>query len=86
MTIGDFSQWTPDSESYPSTVLRADLIASLDAIDCADDVNDRLTFGEQSSLLTHPANVCAVFFTPRRDDHVPHRERHYLGVLHKHTA
>ncbi|MGW2977178.1 hypothetical protein [Streptomyces humidus] len=76
----------PDSESYSSTVLREDLIAGLDATDCRHDVNDRLTFGEQSSVLTRPANVCAVFFTPHREEHVPHRERHYLGVIHKHTA
>ncbi|MDQ0791530.1 hypothetical protein [Streptomyces sp. B1I3] len=76
----------PDSESYPSTVLREDLIAGLDAVDCRHDINDRLTFGEQSSILTQPANICAVFFTPGRDDHVPHRERLYLGVIHKHTA
>ncbi|MET8170402.1 hypothetical protein ABZT34_40295 [Streptomyces sp. NPDC005329] len=76
----------PGSESYSSTVLREDLLDSLDAIDCRHDVNDLLTFGEQSSVLTHPANVCAVFFTPGRDDHVPHRERHYLGVIHKHIA
>ncbi|MCX4803063.1 hypothetical protein ACFWWM_40635 [Streptomyces sp. NPDC058682] len=67
-------------------MLREDLVAGLDAVDCRHDINDRLTFGEQSSILTHPANVCAVFFTPRRDDHVPLRERHYLGVIHKHTA
>lgn len=76
----------PDSESYSSTVLREDLIAGLDAADCRHDINGRLTFGEQSSILTQPANVCAVFFTPRRDDHVPHRERLCLGVIHKHTA
>ncbi len=76
----------PDSESHPSTVLREDLIANLDAVDCRHDVNDRLTFGEQSSILTQPANVCAVFFAPGRDDHVPHRERLYLGVIYTHTA
>ncbi|MER5730651.1 hypothetical protein ABT084_20360 [Streptomyces sp. NPDC002138] len=76
----------PDSESYPSTVLREDLIAGLDAVGCRHDINDRLTFGEQSSILTQPAQVCAVFFTPGRGDHVPHRERLYLGVIHKHTA
>ncbi|MFF7966561.1 hypothetical protein ACFZC3_14490 [Streptomyces sp. NPDC007903] len=76
----------PDSVSYPSTVLREDLIAGLDAVDCRHAVNDRLTFGEQSSILTQPANVCAVFSTPGRDDHVPYRERLYLSVMHKHTA
>ncbi|WP_202477557.1 MULTISPECIES: hypothetical protein [Streptomyces] len=80
------SQVLPDSESYPSTVPREDLVAGLDAVDCRYDVNDRLTFGEQSSILTQPADVCAVFFTPGRDDHVPDRGRHYLGVIHKHTA
>ncbi|MFE3790530.1 hypothetical protein [Streptomyces goshikiensis] len=76
----------PDSESYPSTVLREDLIAGLDAVGCRHDINNRLTFGEPSSILTQPAHVCAVFFTPGRDNHVPHRERLYLGVIHKHTA
>ncbi|MFJ1805625.1 MULTISPECIES: hypothetical protein [unclassified Streptomyces] len=75
----------PDAESYPSTVLREDLIARLDAVDCRHDVNDRLTFGQQSSILTQPANVCAVFFTPGRDDRMSLRERHYLGVIHKRT-
>ncbi|MFZ3474942.1 hypothetical protein ACODT3_01295 [Streptomyces sp. 4.24] len=72
-----------DSESYPSTVLREDLIAGLDAVGCRHYVNDRLTFGEQSSILTRPADVCAVFFTPHRDDHVSDRGRHYLGAIHK---
>ncbi|MFG2946219.1 hypothetical protein [Streptomyces adustus] len=76
----------PDSESYPSTVLREDLLAGLDAVDCRHDINDRLTFGEQSSILTQPAHVCAVFSTPGRDEHVPQRERHYLRVIHQHTA
>ncbi|MCX5127905.1 hypothetical protein OG898_34035 [Streptomyces sp. NBC_00193] len=76
----------PDSEAYPSTVLREDLLAALDAVDCRHDVNDRLTFGGQSSILTHPANVCAVFFTPHRDEQVPHRERLYLGAIHKHAT
>ncbi|MFG3013859.1 hypothetical protein ACGFZB_26190 [Streptomyces cinerochromogenes] len=76
----------PDSESYPSTVLREDLIAGLDAVGCRHDVNDRLTFGEQSSILTRPAGVCAVFFPPGRGDHMPHHEHHYLGVIYKHTA
>ena len=42
--------------------------------------------GEQSSLITQPADVCADFSLPGRDNHVPHRDRHYLDVLHKHTA
>ncbi|MGQ4386746.1 hypothetical protein [Streptomyces sp. SAS_270] len=76
----------PDSESYPSAVLREDLISGLDGAGCRHDVNDRLTFGEQSSILTQPANVCAVFGTPGRDAHVPDHDRFYLSVLHKHTA
>lgn len=76
----------PDAESYPSTVLREDLIAGLDAAGCRHDVNDRLTFGEQSSILTRPADVCAVFFRPKRDGHLSRRERHHLGVIHKHSA
>ncbi|MDX2935606.1 hypothetical protein [Streptomyces ipomoeae] len=45
-----------------------------------------LTFGQQSSILTQPADVCAVFSLPGRDNHVPPRDRHYLDVMHKHTA
>lgn len=76
----------PDSESYPSTVLREDLISALDAAGCRHDVNDRLTFGKQSSILTRPASVCAVFVTRGLDDHVPQHERLYLTAIHKHTA
>ncbi|MDQ0718651.1 hypothetical protein QFZ55_008103 [Streptomyces luteogriseus] len=76
----------PESESYPSTVLREDLIAGLDAVGCGHDVNDRLTFGQQSSILTRPAGVCAVFFPPGRGDHMSLREHHCLGVIHNHTA
>ncbi|MFC7924386.1 hypothetical protein [Streptomyces cinereoruber] len=76
----------PDSESYPSTVLREELIAGLDAVGCRHDVDDLLTFGEQSSVLTRPAGVCAVFFPPRRGDHVSGPEQHCLGVLHKRDA
>ncbi|MDI9889160.1 hypothetical protein QMZ92_33690 [Streptomyces sp. HNM0645] len=52
----------------------------------ARTVNPVLTFGEQSSILTQPAEVCAVFSLPGRDHHVRHRDRHYLDVMHKHTA
>ncbi|MFJ3634070.1 hypothetical protein [Streptomyces sp. NPDC090112] len=76
----------PDAESYSATVLREDLIDGLDAIGCRHDVNDRQTSAGQSSVLTHPANVCAVFFTPGRDVPVPHRERHYLRILYKYTS
>jgi hypothetical protein len=47
----------PESESYPSTVLREDLIAGLDAAGCGHDVNDRLTFGQQSSILATVTSV-----------------------------
>ncbi|MEU9532326.1 MULTISPECIES: hypothetical protein [Streptomyces] len=70
----------PGSES---TVPREELIATLDAAGCRHEVNDALTFGRQSSLLTRPADVCAVFSRPGRDDHVPDRDRHYLDVMHK---
>ncbi|MFI5963473.1 hypothetical protein ACIA8J_14990 [Streptomyces asoensis] len=73
----------PDSESSEATVLREGLLAALDAAGCEHHVNDTLTFGEQSSVLTRPADVCAVFSLPGRDDHVPHRDRHYLDVMHK---
>ncbi|BCL18278.1 hypothetical protein GCM10017668_01210 [Streptomyces tuirus] len=75
----------PESELYPSTVLREDLIAGLDAVGCDHEVNDRLTFGEQSSILSRPAGVCAVFFPPGRGDHSSHHH-HRLGVIYKHTA
>ncbi|MFI1281137.1 hypothetical protein ACH4U5_10315 [Streptomyces sp. NPDC020858] len=76
----------PDSESFEATVLREELIAALDGAGCRHVVNGVLTFDEQSSILTRPADVCAVFGLPGRDDHVPHRDRHYLDVIHKHTA
>ncbi|MFG2985894.1 hypothetical protein ACGFYQ_32380 [Streptomyces sp. NPDC048258] len=76
----------PDSESFEETVLREELITALDTAGCRHAVNSILTFDEQSSILTRPADVCAVFGLPGRDDHVPHRDRHYLDVMHKHTA
>ncbi|MCF1591980.1 hypothetical protein [Streptomyces muensis] len=76
----------PDSESFDATVLREELIAALDKAGCRHAVNSTLTFGRQASLITQPAGVCAVFSLPGRDDDVPHRDRHYLDVMHKHTA
>ncbi|MFF4385010.1 hypothetical protein [Kitasatospora sp. NPDC001547] len=76
----------PDSESFEATVLREELITALDTAGCHHEVNPVLTFGEQSSILTRPAEVCAVFSLPGRDHHVPHRDLHYLDVMHKHTA
>ncbi|MGW1067131.1 hypothetical protein ACWD4F_21760 [Streptomyces aureus] len=76
----------PDSESFDATVLREDLITGLDTAGCDHEVNSVLTFGEQSSILTRPAEVCAVFSLPGQDHHGPHRDRHYLDVMHKHTA
>ncbi|MFB8085981.1 hypothetical protein [Streptomyces sp. NPDC055992] len=76
----------PDSESFEATVLRENLIAALDGVDCRHAVNSTLTFGKQSSILTQPAAVCAVFSLPGRDNNVTHRDRHYLDVMHKHTA
>jgi len=75
----------PDSESYEATVDREQLVTALDRAGCAHYVNDRLTFGSQSSIVTRPGDVCAVFGLPGRDDQVPHRDRHYLHVIHKHT-
>ncbi|MBD0695085.1 hypothetical protein BG452_03535 [Streptomyces sp. CBMA123] len=76
----------PDSESFEATVLREELVTALDTAGCEHYVNDTLTFGQQSSIRTRPADVCAVFSLPGRDNHVPHRDRHYLGVIYKHTA
>ncbi|CAM5620006.1 hypothetical protein SBADM41S_04750 [Streptomyces badius] len=45
-----------------------------------------LTLGEQSSILTPPAEVCAVFNPPGRHHPVRHRDGHYLSVMHKHTV
>lgn len=76
----------PDSESFEATVPREELITALDTAGCHHEVTPVLTFGEQSSGLTEPAEVCAVFSLPGRGNHVPHRDRHYLDVMHKHTA
>jgi hypothetical protein len=76
----------PDSESFEATVLREELVTALDTAGCHHEVNPALTFGEQSSILTQPAGVCAVFSLPGRDHHVPLRGRHYLDVMHKHIA
>ncbi|MFG2356451.1 hypothetical protein [Streptomyces sp. NPDC048521] len=75
-----------ESESFEATVAREELVTALDTAGCEHHVNDTLTFGEQSSILTRPADVCAVFSLPGRDNHVPHRDRHYLDVMHKRTA
>lgn len=74
----------PASESYDARVLREDLLTALDAAGCGHCVDDTLTFGDQSSILTLPAHVCAVFSIPGRNNPVPHPDRHYLSVLHKH--
>ncbi|MGA4867211.1 hypothetical protein ACPB9J_31730 [Streptomyces lavendulocolor] len=76
----------PDSESFEASVLREELVTALDTAGCHHEVNPVLTFGEQSSILTQPAEVCALFSLPGRDHHVPHHDRHYLDVIHKHTA
>ncbi len=76
----------PASESFEATVLREELVTALDTAGCEHHVNDTLTFGRQSSILTRPADVCAVFSLPGRDNHVPHRDRHCLDVMHKRTA
>ncbi|MFE9674470.1 hypothetical protein ACFYO5_10145 [Streptomyces sp. NPDC006259] len=75
-----------ESESFEATVLREDLTAALDDAGCRHVVNSRLTFGRQSSLVTQPADVCAVFSLPGRDNHVPHRDRHHLDVMHLRRA
>ena len=76
----------PESESCEATVLREDLVTALDAAGCEHIVNDTLTFGRQSSILAPAADVCAVFSLPGRDNDVPHRDRHYLDVMHKRVA
>ncbi|MEU3460494.1 hypothetical protein ABZ721_11135 [Streptomyces sp. NPDC006733] len=76
----------PDSELFEATVLREELLTTLDDAGCRHVRNSTLTFGEQSSILTQPADVCAVFSVPGRHHDVPHRDRHYLSVMHKHAA
>lgn len=76
----------PDSGSFEATVVREELVAALDSAGCRHTVNSMLTFGQQSSLVTQPADVCAVFSLPGRDNRVPHRDRHYLNVMHKRMA
>jgi hypothetical protein len=76
----------PRSESFEATVDREELIAALDEAGCEHHTDDALTFGRQSSILTRPSDVCAVFSLQGEDNHVPHRDRHYLDVMHKHTA
>jgi hypothetical protein len=78
-----------DSEMHSATVLREEYPAALEAADCPSAVNPRLPFGKHSSSITQPGGVCAdcaVFTLPVRDDEIPHWDRHYLTVLHKHTA
>ncbi|MET9409225.1 hypothetical protein ABZX90_26205 [Streptomyces sp. NPDC002935] len=62
---------------------REEFVAALDTAGCRHRINSVLTFGEQSSLRTEPADVCAVFSLPGRNNDVPHRDRFYLDVLHK---
>ncbi|MET8225953.1 hypothetical protein [Streptomyces sp. NPDC005301] len=76
----------PGAGPCSATVLREDLIAALDAAGCRHEINSALTFGRQWSLLTQPADACAVFSLPGRDNDVPHRDRFYLDVLHVRTA
>ncbi|MGW4290731.1 hypothetical protein ACWEIK_27810 [Streptomyces sp. NPDC004673] len=67
-------------------MLRDDLTTALDTAGCQHHVNHSLTFGQQSSILTRPADVCAVFSLPGRNNHVTHRNRHYLDIMHKRTT
>ncbi|MGW6872024.1 hypothetical protein ACWGHA_06765 [Streptomyces xanthophaeus] len=76
----------PDCEAVDATVPREEFLAALDGAGCGHEVNPVLTFDDQSSILTRPAGVCAVFGVPGREEHVPDRAAHYLDVLHKHTA
>ncbi|MER6672866.1 hypothetical protein [Streptomyces sp. NPDC000983] len=71
----------PGSEPVEATVDREELVRALDAAGCEHHVNDRLTFGRQSSILARPGDVYAVFGLPGRDDDVPHRDRPYLSVM-----
>ncbi|MEU4350310.1 hypothetical protein [Streptomyces sp. NPDC023838] len=76
----------PDAGPHEATVPREDLFAALDEAGCHHEVNSLLTFDEQSSIWTRPADVCAVFGMPGRDNRVPDRDRFYLEALHKHTT
>ncbi|MFE2529768.1 hypothetical protein ACFXEL_36715 [Streptomyces sp. NPDC059382] len=76
----------PDAGEYEATVLREELTTALDNVGCHHEIDPVLTFDEQSSIRTRPADVCAVFSLPGRDEFVPHRDRHHLHDLHRHTA
>ncbi|MFD7879108.1 hypothetical protein ACFV5G_34295 [Streptomyces sp. NPDC059766] len=76
----------PESEAFEANVLREELITALDTAGCEHHVNGTLTFGQQSSILTRPANVYAVFSLPGRNNQVPRRDRHYLDVMRNYTA
>ncbi|GAA3990548.1 hypothetical protein GCM10022247_06650 [Allokutzneria multivorans] len=73
----------PDSESFEATVLREDMIAALDAAGCAHEVDERLTFGTQSGILTRPAGVGMIFCLPASNTDVADHERYYLHSIHK---
>ncbi|MFD1935491.1 MULTISPECIES: hypothetical protein [Nonomuraea] len=76
----------PDSHSHSATVRREAFVSALEVSGCAHEVEQSLTFGTQFSIRTQPADVCAVFFPSRKDEHVTDREGLYLGVIHKHIA
>ncbi|WP_405641006.1 hypothetical protein [Streptomyces sp. NBC_00019] len=76
----------PESQSFEAGVVREELLTALDTAGCEHHLNDRLTFDRQSSILTRPAGVCAVFTLPGRGSRVLHQDRHYLSVMHKHAA
>lgn len=73
----------PDSRSFEATVSREELAAALDRAGCEHHVDDTLTFGRQSCILTKPADVRAVFSLPGQNDRVPDRDRHYLRAMHR---
>ncbi|MFB8183586.1 hypothetical protein ACFC8N_48155 [Streptomyces sp. NPDC055966] len=58
------------------------------SIPLTDDEQAAIEDGQAAldRLLDRLAEVCAVFSLPGRDHHVRHRDRHYLDVMHEHTA
>lgn len=77
----------PESASFEAAITREELISALNDAGCHHQPNSALTFGTQSSIITHPEAVCAVFSLPRSSNHnTPHSDQHYLLAMHNHTT
>ncbi|WP_086821642.1 hypothetical protein [Allokutzneria sp. NRRL B-24872] len=76
----------PDAVPFDATVLREDMLAALDDAGCAHEVDENLTFGNQSGTLAQPAGVGMIFCLPASNTDVADRDRHYLVSIHKHAS